>query len=81
MTTAKYIESDDIVLVKYKGYTVKLIIDVSDAEFGNFIADAINEKIERLSTLPDEGEKIFRRCLDCPFTACENHKKCLRNNI
>ena len=34
-----------------------------------------------LSTLPDEEEKVFTKCLDCPFTACENHKKCLRNNI
>lgn len=59
---AKYMESDDILLVKYKGYTAKIILDISDSEFGNFIADAINEKMERQwvlhTTLPDEGENV-----------------------
>lgn len=34
-----------------------------------------------LSTLPDEGEGVFTKCLDCRFTACENHKECLRDKM
>jgi hypothetical protein len=45
-TAAKYDESNDIIWVKYKGYTVKLIIDMYDSHFGNFIAEAINARIE-----------------------------------
>lgn len=80
MKTAKYIESDDIVLVSYKGYTVKLIIDVGNAEFGNFIADAINEKVERLSTPPDEGEKECDHVWKDMGYACSGYLKCTKCN-
>jgi hypothetical protein len=47
-------------------------------EFINFDKQ---ETLEEVVKFAEKASKEFNRCFDCEWTACENHKICLKDKI
>jgi hypothetical protein len=39
------------------------------------------ETLEEVVKFTEKASKEFNRCFDCEWTACENHKICLKDKI